>query len=148
MERRCTSGLVECRQGDGSNGMISGYAAVFYDGTPETEFELWDGAVERVFPEAFKAVGESDVMALFNHQPSLVLGRSGAKTLRLAVDKKGLRYEIDPGETPQFLHSDDQVIGLTRPHQAVVCNTMWALTDFTEANGATRIVPSQLFGRG
>jgi ectoine hydroxylase-related dioxygenase (phytanoyl-CoA dioxygenase family) len=48
---------------------------------------------------------------------------------------------IGPGETPQPLHSDDQVIGLPRPHQAVVCNTMWALTDFTEANGATRIVP-------
>ena len=23
----------------------------------------------------------------------------------------------------------------------MVCNTMWALTDFTEANGATRVVP-------
>lgn len=48
---------------------------------------------------------------------------------------------IDPGETPQILHSDDQVIGLARPHQPVVCNTMWALTDFTEENGATRIAP-------
>jgi ectoine hydroxylase-related dioxygenase (phytanoyl-CoA dioxygenase family) len=48
---------------------------------------------------------------------------------------------IGPGETVQPIHSDDQVIGLARPHQAVVCNTMWALTDFTEANGATRIVP-------
>lgn len=48
---------------------------------------------------------------------------------------------IGPGETLQPLHSDDQVIGLARPHQALVCNTMWALTDFTEANGATRIVP-------
>lgn len=48
---------------------------------------------------------------------------------------------IDPGETPQLIHSDDQVIGLKRPHPALVCNTMWALTDFTEENGATRIVP-------
>lgn len=48
---------------------------------------------------------------------------------------------IDPGETPQLVHSDDQVIGLSRPHPPLVCNTMWALTDFTEENGATRIVP-------
>jgi ectoine hydroxylase-related dioxygenase (phytanoyl-CoA dioxygenase family) len=30
---------------------------------------------------------------------------------------------------------------LAKPHVATVCNSMWALTDFTEANGATRIVP-------
>ena len=48
---------------------------------------------------------------------------------------------IGPGETIQPVHADDQVIGLARPHQAIVCNTMWALTDFTEENGATRIVP-------
>jgi ectoine hydroxylase-related dioxygenase (phytanoyl-CoA dioxygenase family) len=48
---------------------------------------------------------------------------------------------IGPGETPQLIHSDDQVIGLERPHKAIVCNSMWALTDFTEANGATRLVP-------
>lgn len=48
---------------------------------------------------------------------------------------------IGGGETPQPIHADDQVIGLARPHAPVVCNSMWALTDFTEANGATRIVP-------
>ena len=48
---------------------------------------------------------------------------------------------IGPGETRQPVHADDQVIGLARPHQALVCNSMWALTDFTEENGATRVVP-------
>jgi ectoine hydroxylase-related dioxygenase (phytanoyl-CoA dioxygenase family) len=48
---------------------------------------------------------------------------------------------IAPGETPQPIHADDQVIGLKRPHKPVVCNSMWALTDFTEENGATRLVP-------
>jgi ectoine hydroxylase-related dioxygenase (phytanoyl-CoA dioxygenase family) len=48
---------------------------------------------------------------------------------------------IDPGETAQPIHADDQLIPLDKPHAPVVCNTMWALTDFTEANGATRIVP-------
>jgi len=48
---------------------------------------------------------------------------------------------IGKRETAQPIHADDQVIGLKRPHAALVCNTMWAITDFTEANGATRIVP-------
>jgi ectoine hydroxylase-related dioxygenase (phytanoyl-CoA dioxygenase family) len=48
---------------------------------------------------------------------------------------------IDPGEKAQPLHADDTLIGLSRPHRPVVCNSMWAITDFTEANGATRIVP-------
>jgi len=48
---------------------------------------------------------------------------------------------IDPGEAPQVLHADDQIIPLPRPHVPIVCNTMWALTDFTTANGATRLVP-------
>lgn len=48
---------------------------------------------------------------------------------------------IDPGETAQPLHADDQLIPLPKPHPPTVCNTMWALTDFTDANGATRVVP-------
>lgn len=48
---------------------------------------------------------------------------------------------IDPGETAQPIHSDDQLIPIPKPHPPVVCNTMWAITDFTEANGATRVVP-------
>ncbi len=48
---------------------------------------------------------------------------------------------ILPGEQAQPIHADDQLIPLPKPHVPTVCNTMWALTDFTEANGATRIVP-------
>jgi ectoine hydroxylase-related dioxygenase (phytanoyl-CoA dioxygenase family) len=48
---------------------------------------------------------------------------------------------ICPGETAQPIHSDDILIPLPKPRPPVVCNTMWAITDFTEANGATRLVP-------
>lgn len=48
---------------------------------------------------------------------------------------------IDPGEIAQPIHADDMVIPLEKPHRAIVCNSMWALTDFTDANGATRLVP-------
>jgi ectoine hydroxylase-related dioxygenase (phytanoyl-CoA dioxygenase family) len=48
---------------------------------------------------------------------------------------------IQPDEVAQPIHADDQVIPLGKPHAPTVCNTMWALTDFTEANGATRVIP-------
>jgi len=48
---------------------------------------------------------------------------------------------IDPGETAQPIHADDQLIPIPKPHPPTVCNSMWALTDFTDENGATRIVP-------
>jgi ectoine hydroxylase-related dioxygenase (phytanoyl-CoA dioxygenase family) len=48
---------------------------------------------------------------------------------------------IDPGEIAQPIHADDMIIPLAKPHRAIICNSMWALTDFTDANGATRLVP-------
>jgi ectoine hydroxylase-related dioxygenase (phytanoyl-CoA dioxygenase family) len=49
--------------------------------------------------------------------------------------------EIGPGEAAQTLHTDDGIYPLPRPHGDVVVNTMWALDEFTEDNGATRVVP-------
>jgi ectoine hydroxylase-related dioxygenase (phytanoyl-CoA dioxygenase family) len=48
---------------------------------------------------------------------------------------------IHPGESAQPIHADDQLVPLPKPHVPIVCNTMWALTDFSEENGATRIIP-------
>ena len=80
--------------------MIDGYAAVFYDGTERTEFRLGPNMVERIHPGAFdEAFRDDDVVGLFNHDESLLLGRRSAGTLRLIVDAQGARYEIDEGET-------------------------------------------------
>jgi ectoine hydroxylase-related dioxygenase (phytanoyl-CoA dioxygenase family) len=49
--------------------------------------------------------------------------------------------DIGPGEAAQPLHADDQLIPLPKPHVSIICNTMWALTEFTADNGATRLVP-------
>jgi ectoine hydroxylase-related dioxygenase (phytanoyl-CoA dioxygenase family) len=49
--------------------------------------------------------------------------------------------EIGPGEKQQVLHYDDSIYPLPWPHDDVVVNSMWAFDDFTEQNGATRIVP-------
>jgi ectoine hydroxylase-related dioxygenase (phytanoyl-CoA dioxygenase family) len=48
--------------------------------------------------------------------------------------------EIGPGEVAQPLHPDDALYPLPRPHPELVVNIMWPLEDFTEENGATRIV--------
>ncbi|NBQ49109.1 MAG: HK97 family phage prohead protease [Marivivens sp.] len=100
IERRNT-GTGEVRmEGEGESRRMVGYAAVFYrEGDQGTEYRLWDDAVERIMPGAFDGVGDDDVRALFNHDPSLLLGRSTAGTLSLSVDERGLRYEIDPGDT-------------------------------------------------
>jgi ectoine hydroxylase-related dioxygenase (phytanoyl-CoA dioxygenase family) len=48
---------------------------------------------------------------------------------------------IGPEETAQPIHADDMLMPLPKPHPPTVCNSMWALTDFTDENGATRIIP-------
>ena len=49
--------------------------------------------------------------------------------------------EIGPGERAQPLHPDDAIYPIPRPHAELVVNVMWPFDDFTEANGATRVVP-------
>ena len=46
-----------------------------------------------------------------------------------------------PGAVAQRLHCDDEMYPLPRPHQPLLCNALIALCDFTDANGATRVVP-------
>jgi ectoine hydroxylase-related dioxygenase (phytanoyl-CoA dioxygenase family) len=48
---------------------------------------------------------------------------------------------IGSDETAQPIHSDDQLISIPKPHPPIICNTMWAITDFTAENGATRLCP-------
>ena len=56
---------------------------------------------------------------------------------------------IGPGEKAQPVHTDDGVYPVPRPHAHLVVNTMWALDDFTEENGATIVVPgSHRWGPG
>jgi ectoine hydroxylase-related dioxygenase (phytanoyl-CoA dioxygenase family) len=49
--------------------------------------------------------------------------------------------EINPGQSGQPFHADDGSIPLPRPHNPIACPVIWALTDFTGDNGATRVVP-------
>jgi ectoine hydroxylase-related dioxygenase (phytanoyl-CoA dioxygenase family) len=51
--------------------------------------------------------------------------------------------DIGPGEPGQLIHRDQWAFDFF-PFPAgyeVECHTMWAMTDFTEENGATRVIP-------
>lgn len=49
--------------------------------------------------------------------------------------------EIHPGEADQVLHRDDDIYPIRIPNVEFQIAAMWALDDFTLANGATRTVP-------
>ena len=54
---------------------------------------------------------------------------------------------INPGERAQVLHHDDAPSRLPRPRPPLTAATMIVLDDYTELNGATRVIPgSHLWG--
>jgi HK97 family phage prohead protease len=87
---------IEVRS-EGKTLRISGYAAVY-----NRETVIAGLFRERIAPGAFASAldGTDDVRALFNHDPSLLLGRTKSGTLTLTDDKVGLRYSIvlDPDD--------------------------------------------------
>lgn len=48
---------------------------------------------------------------------------------------------LGPGQPAQVLHCDEGIYPIARPRPLMDLQVLWALTDFTEANGATRLVP-------
>lgn len=53
-----------------------------------------------------------------------------------------------PGGAPMHVHPDQTFAPMPWPPYPFVANSMWMLDDFTEANGATRVVPgSHRYGR-
>ncbi|HEL2035531.1 TPA: HK97 family phage prohead protease [Streptococcus suis] len=70
--------------------ILSGYFIKF-----DEETELWPGYFEVIKREGVeKAIKDADIRALFNHDHSLVLGRTGNDTVRLGVDDVGLFGDI------------------------------------------------------
>lgn len=75
---------------------IVGYAVVF-----DTRSRDLGGFVEVVKPEAvsLSPMGDiDDVVALYNHDPGAVLGRT-PQTLQLRKDRRGLAFTLDPANT-------------------------------------------------
>lgn len=77
---------------DGENLSIEGYFSVFnsnYQIAPDMSESIAEGAFTNALAE------NSDVRALTNHDTTLVLGRTKAKTLQLRQDSHGLWGKID-----------------------------------------------------
>ena len=75
---------------DAQDLILSGYFIKF-----DEEAEIWDGYFEKIDRGAIdKSINDLDVRALFNHDTSLVLGRTTNKTLNLTVDDTGVKGEI------------------------------------------------------
>jgi HK97 family phage prohead protease len=86
--------VIEPRQN--GQAAIVGYAAVYN----RLSLDL-GGFREEILPGAFDRIlnrqrGKADVVALFNHDSNMVLGRTSSGTLELSSDEKGLRYVVTP----------------------------------------------------
>ena len=85
---------VELRVTDGDKPKLVGYAA---------KYNKWSqdlgGFTERIRPGAFDDVVNDNVVALKNHDPNYIIGRTENKTVRLKSNSVGLHFEIDTPNT-------------------------------------------------
>jgi len=73
---------------------IRGYAALFGN-----EYDMgW--YTESLSPDAFKGADMKDIRCLFNHDPSLILGRTKAGTCMVGIDRNGLFFECTLPDSP------------------------------------------------
>lgn len=114
---------------------IGGYAAVF----EVTASLRW---INECFARGScdEALRTSDVRALYNHDPALVLGRSTSGTLRIGADDHGLEYEVD---LPRTSYADDlrELVergDITGASFAFIPNE-WTYNDETDTRTHTRI---------
>ena len=82
----------QTREDDGKL-FIEGYFAVF-----NSNYEIAPGMSESIAPGAFDNTLSGDIRALINHDTTLVLGRTKARTVELRTDAHGLwgKIEINP----------------------------------------------------
>jgi HK97 family phage prohead protease len=106
-ENRSIDFRTEVRAGAAGAPRLIGYAALFNSVT-----NIGGYFTEEIAPGAFSAtIRTDDIRALFNHNADHVLGRNVARTLSLAEDRRGLRFEID---LPATRTADDLVASIER----------------------------------
>ena len=81
---------------EGGELYIEGYFAVF-----NSVYEIMPGMSESIAPGAFDNTLAGDIRALINHDTTLVLGRTKARTLDLRSDSHGVwgRITVNPNDS-------------------------------------------------
>lgn len=91
-ERRTFLEPIEFRGEKNGRRMVAAGVAIRYNAISKD----LGGFVERALPGcAKKTIAERDIVALRNHEPDALLGRTSAGTLRLFNSPEELRFEVD-----------------------------------------------------
>jgi len=97
MEKRTFNIETRVEHVDGGKHIVRGHAAVY---SSKSQFM---GFYEVIAPGAFtdELINKSDVRALINHDPNLIMARSqfGEGTLKLSADDTGLAFEYELPDT-------------------------------------------------
>lgn len=118
---------IEVRADDDGHLTIRGHAAVF-----DTLSGDLGGFREKISPGAFSGSVDGDVLAFWNHNPDIVLGRT-PDTLRVEEDDIGLAFELDPPRSRADLVESIQrgdVRGVSFGFQTI--NDSWETVDGEE----------------
>lgn len=112
---------------------------VFDTEVPITEMRAIGTKTGRTF-RAHNLLGKTrnvDFMFLDKRLRAIVEGIIGTRT---QVNVTTL-FNVLPGETRQYLHQDDGLWPIPRPHPPFLCNALLAIDDHDIENGATHLVP-------
>ena len=94
IEKRIFSDVELRVEAEDDKPTLSGYAALFESQSEGLPF------IEKIRAGAFSdSIKSDDVVALFNHDSNLVLGRKSSGTLHLEEDKRGLKFSVDLPDT-------------------------------------------------
>ena len=94
MSNREIRSLEEVRTSEETDMVVSGYALKW-----DTWSEDLGGFTEKIDKEALKDTDLSDVRCYFNHDSSMVLGRTSSGTLELELDDTGLYFRCQLPDT-------------------------------------------------
>ena len=108
MEKRIFN--IETRVDSTEDGkdLVVGHASV-YDSRSNNLGGFYEFIDRGAFTE--ELISNSDVRALINHDPNLILARNTSGTLKLTADERGLKYEF---EMPETSYGKDLAISMKR----------------------------------